>query len=97
MLGLGADPDDVVELNDLGEAGVLRQETVTGVDGVGVAALGGRDDVGNVEVGFAGRGRDYADDLVGEAVVQGVGTGGGMQCGRLVAIGRAACRERVCQ
>src|SRR3546814_805338 len=83
MLGLGADPDDVVELNDLGEAGVLRQETVTGVDGVGVADLGGRDDVGNVEVGFAGRGRAYADGLVGEADVHGVGIGGGMHCDRL--------------
>jgi cyanophycinase-like exopeptidase len=37
MLGLGADPDDVVELDDLGELRVLGQEAVAGVDRVGVA------------------------------------------------------------
>jgi hypothetical protein len=30
MLGLGADPDDVVELDDLGEAGILGQEAIAG-------------------------------------------------------------------
>jgi cyanophycinase-like exopeptidase len=36
MLGLGADPDDAVRFDDLGEAGVLGEEAVAGVDRVGV-------------------------------------------------------------
>ena len=35
MLGLGADPDDVVALDDLGEARVLAEEAVAGMDRVG--------------------------------------------------------------
>ena len=45
MLGLGADPGDVVRLDDLGELRVLRKEAVAGMDRVGVADLGRRDDV----------------------------------------------------
>ena len=51
MLGLGADPDDAVALDDLGELRVLGEEAVAGMDGVGVDDLGGRDDVRDVEVG----------------------------------------------
>ncbi len=63
MLGLGADPDDVVELDDLRELRVFGEEAVAGVDGVGVDHFGGRNDVGDVEVGIrspaAGRCRRF--------------------------------------
>ena len=78
MLGLGTDPDDVVQLDDLGELGVLRQEAVARVDRVGVDDFGGRDDVGDVEVAVARGGRADADGFVGKADVHGVGVGGGM-------------------
>ena len=35
----------------LGELGVLGQEAVAGVDGVGAGPLGGADDLGHVQVG----------------------------------------------
>jgi hypothetical protein len=51
---------------DLREAGILGEEAVAGVDGVGVGDLGRRHEVGDVEVGIgAGRTAD-ADGLVGE-------------------------------
>jgi hypothetical protein len=37
----GADEGDVAAFADLGEMGVLGQEPVTGVDGVGTRDLGG--------------------------------------------------------
>ena len=83
MLGLGADPDDVVALDDLGELRVLGEEAVAGVDRVGVDDLGGRDDVGDVEVGVGRRRRADADRLVGEADVHRVGVGGRMDGDRL--------------
>ena len=83
MLGLGADPDDVVALDDLGELGVFAEEAVAGMDRVGMADLGGRDDVGDVEIGFAGRRRADADRLVGEAHVHRLGVGGRMDRDRL--------------
>ncbi len=83
MLGLGADPDDVVGLDDLGEAGIFGKEAVARMDRVGVADLGGRDDGGDVEIGVGGGGRADADRLVGEADVHRLGVGGGMDRDRL--------------
>jgi len=39
MLGLGADEDDVVRLDDLGELGVFAQEAIAGVDRIGARNL----------------------------------------------------------
>ena len=83
MLGLRADPDDVVALDDLGELRIFRQEAVARVDGVGMDDLGGRDDVGDVEVGFGRRRRADADGLVGQPDVHRVGVGGRMNRDRL--------------
>ena len=56
MLGLGADPGDVVALDDLGEAGVLAEEAVAGVDRVGVGDFRRGDDRGDVEIAVLGGG-----------------------------------------
>ena len=49
-----ADEGDVRRLAGVGELGVLRQEAVARMDGVGAGDLGGGDDVGDLEVGLAG-------------------------------------------
>ena len=78
VLGARADEDDVVGGEDLGEAGVLRQEAVAGVDGLGAGDFAGGEQLRDVEVGFARRRRADADALVGEAHMHGVGVGGRM-------------------
>ena len=83
VLGLGADPGDVVRLDDLGELGVLAEEPVAGVDRIGVRDLGGRDDRRDVEVAF-GRGRRAdADRVIGQPHVHRVGIGGRVHRDRL--------------
>ena len=54
--GRRADPDQPGVDDGLGEVGVLGEEAVAGVDGVGAAALGDGDDLLDREVGVAGRG-----------------------------------------
>ena len=83
MLGLRPDPDDVVQLHDLGETGILREEAVAGMDRVGMADLSGRNDVRDVEIGLVRRRRADANRLVREPDVHGVGVGGGVNRDRL--------------
>ena len=40
MLGLRANPCDVMAFNDFGKLGIFRQETIAGVNGVGMADFG---------------------------------------------------------
>jgi hypothetical protein len=51
---------DVAAFADLREVGVLGEESVAGVDGVGAGDLGGADDRRDLEVAFGG-GRPDAD------------------------------------
>ena len=76
VLGARADEGDVVRGEDLGEAGVLGEEPVAGMDGVGAGDLAGGEELRNVEVGVARRRRADADALVGEADMHGVAVGG---------------------
>ena len=76
MLGLRADEGDLVLFEDFGEPGVLRQEPVAGMDGVGAGDLAGGDDGGNVEVAVLRGGRADADALVGELDVHRLLVGG---------------------
>ena len=78
VLGARADEGDLVGGEDLGEAGVLGEEAVARVDGVGAGDLAGGEDLRDVEVGFAGRRRPDADALVGEPDMHGIGIGGRM-------------------
>ncbi len=65
----GADELDAGCLADLGEAGVLAEEAIAGMDGVHVGDFRGADDGGNVQVAARALGRPDADGLVGEADV----------------------------
>ena len=49
-LWTGSDPGEAGSDDRLGEMRVLRQEAVTGVDGVGSGSLGGGDDLRDIEV-----------------------------------------------
>src|SRR5580704_17423828 len=74
----GADEGDVGSFADLGEVGVLREETVAGMDGVYVGDFRGADYLRDVEVAFAAAGRADADGFVGEADVERVAVGLGV-------------------
>jgi hypothetical protein len=67
----------------LGELGVLGEEAVAGMDGVGAGDLGGGDDARNLEVRIARGGRADADVVIGKADVQGLAVGLGIHGDRL--------------
>ncbi|TPW02406.1 MAG: choline dehydrogenase [bacterium] len=66
VLGLGPDEGHAVGFDDLGEAGVLGQEAVAGVDGLGAGDLGSSDDRRDIEVALGRRSRPDTDALVGQ-------------------------------
>ena len=74
----GADELDVARLADFGEVGALGQEAVAGMDRVGAGDFGGADDRRHVEVALGAARRADADVLVGEAHVQRVLVGLGI-------------------
>ena len=78
VLRRGADEGEAVRLDRFGEAGVLRQEAVAGMDGVGAGDGRGRQDRRDVEVAVARRRRADADRFVGQAHMHGVAVGGRM-------------------
>src|SRR5205814_9016007 len=71
-LGRGPDPVDDVGGDGSGEVGVLGEEPVARVHGVGAALLDRVEDRVGVEVALAGRLPAEGVGLVGEADVQGV-------------------------
>ncbi len=66
-VGLGADELDAGGFADFGEAGVLAQKAVAGMDGVDIGDFGGADDGGNIEIAARALGGADADGLIGEA------------------------------
>ena len=80
---IGADEADVTGLADLGQVGALGEEAVAGMDGVGAGDLGGADDRRHVQVAVGAAGGADADVLVGEADVQRVLVGLGVDRDRL--------------
>ena len=68
-----ADEPDVAALADVGEVGVLGQETVAGVDGIHVGDLGRADDPVNAQIALAGGRFADADGLVRQLHVHRVG------------------------
>ena len=71
-LGRGADERDAPFGDGPGEVGVLGEEAVAGVDGVGTTALDGVEDGVGVEVALGCRLTAESERLVGEPGVQGV-------------------------
>ena len=69
MFGLWSDPDDVVAFDDLGELRVFGQKAVAGVDRIGMNDLGGRDDVGDIQIAVGRGRRPDAHCFVGQADV----------------------------
>ena len=76
MVGLRADEGDLVLLEDIREARVLREEAVARMNGVSAGDLAGRDNRGDVEIAVARRRRPDAYALVGELDVHRVLVGG---------------------
>ena len=83
-LGRRADPDQPGVDDGLGEVGVLGEEAVAGVHGVGAGLLRGGDDLLDVEVGVGRRRAAERVGLVGDA-------------GRTARRGRARRRPRRCR
>ncbi len=83
VLGAGPDELDPVLVKDLGEFGVLRQKSVTRMDGICPGDFAGRDDRRNVEIAVARRRRANAHALVGETHMHGIGISGRMHGHRL--------------
>jgi hypothetical protein len=83
MLGRRADERDAMLAQNLGKAGILRQEAVAGMDRIGAGDLAGRDQGGDIEIALGGRRRADAHAFVGQAHVHGVLVGGGMHRHRL--------------
>ena len=78
MLGARADEGDLVLFEDLGEAGILGEEAIARMHGVGAGDLAGRDDLRDVEVAVLGRRTADAHALIGKPHMHGVGVGGRM-------------------
>ena len=67
VLGGRADELDVVLVEDLGEAGILREKAVARMHGLGAGDLAGRHDGRDVEIAVARRRRADAHALIGQA------------------------------
>ena len=78
VLGLGSDELQIVVGEDFGEAGVLREEAVAGMHGIGAGDLAGCEQRGYVEIAVLRWRRADADALVGQPHMHGIGVRGGM-------------------
>ena len=88
--GIGADEDDAVFGQRLGEGFAFGQEAVAGVDCLRAGLLAGLDDAVHQQIGLGGRRRADVDGFVGHFHMQGVAVGIGVYgCG---GDAHAACR-----
>jgi hypothetical protein len=78
MLGARTDEGDFMLFEDFGEAGILGEEAVARMHGVGAGDLAGRDDLGNVEIAVLRRRAADAHALIGKPHMHGVGVGRGV-------------------
>ena len=76
--GPGPDPDEAGVDDGLGEGGVLGEEAVAGVHGVGAGAARDVEQLGLVEVAVPGGGAAEGVGLVGDLDVQGITVGVGI-------------------
>ena len=92
-VGLGADEDETGLFHALGEVGVLRQEAVARVDGLGVGDFRRGDQCRDVEVALRRRRRTDADRLVGHGHVLEVAVDRGVYGHRADAEGVARAQD----
>ena len=76
--GRRADPDQTGGHDSLGEVGILGQEAIAGMDGLGARGLCGGEHLRRVQIGFACRGRADQDGLIGLPDMQGLRIGLGI-------------------
>src|SRR5580693_3851547 len=79
-VGRRADEGDVRGFAHFGEVGVLGKKTIARVNRVYIGNFGGADNLRDVEVAFAAARRPDADGFIGEADVQGIAVGFGVDC-----------------
>ena len=82
-LGGRADELEAAFFNPLGKVGVFAQETIPGVDGLGIGDFGGRNDGRHVQVALSRRCRANANCLVGQLDIFGITIGLGVDHHRL--------------
>ena len=78
MLGARTDEGDLMLFEDLGKAGILGEEAVARMHGVGAGDLAGRDDLRNVEIAVLRRRPADANALIGKPHMHCVGVGRGV-------------------
>ena len=76
MFGTRADELDAMFGENVGKAGILREEAVAWVDGFSAGDLAGGDNGGNVEIAVAGRRRADTHALIRQAHMHCIGIGG---------------------
>ena len=76
MLGLGADPLDIMRFDHFGKMRIFREKAVAGMDRICAADLGGRDDRRDRQIAVGGRRRADADRLIGKTHMHRVGVCG---------------------
>src|SRR5580700_10825528 len=79
-VGRRSDESDVGGFAHFGKVGVLGKETVAGVNRVHIRDFSGADDLRDVQIAFAAARRPDADGFIGEANVQGIAVGFGVDC-----------------
>ncbi len=83
VIAAWTDEGDAMRRQNVGEAGIFRQEPVTGVNCIRAGNLACRNDGRDVEIAFAGGRGANADAFIGKAHMHGVGIGCGVNGNRL--------------
>src|SRR5579871_3238355 len=96
VIGSRADEGNAVLLDDVGEFGVLGEESVTGMNRFGAGDLARGDDRRDVQVALRARGRTDANAFIGKAHMHRIGVRRGMHrhCGDTHLLAGAVDAER---
>ena len=73
MLGLRADKGDIMAFDNLGKLGVFGQETIAGMDRIGMADFRRRDNRGDIQIAIGRRGWAYTNRFIRQSYVHRIG------------------------